>query len=87
MQYYKEMGGSGLVDTRISNREDEYKQRRMARTLSPERGDAFGGKTPVRTYKDIMAEQELKNEKEQVRCHPPPPLLARAHRPAIVCAT
>jgi len=67
LQYYKETGGSGLVDTKIANREDEYKKRRMRRTLSPERGDAFGDQTPVRTFKDIMVEQDLKNEREQVR--------------------
>ena len=66
LAYYKEMGGSGMVDTKIANRETEYHKRRLARELSPERGDAFSGDTPARSYKDIMAEQTLKNEKEQV---------------------
>merc|ERR1711937_1098969 len=55
--------GSGLVDTRISNREGEYKQQRMNRILSPDRGgDAFAGKTPARSYKEIMMERNLEAE-------------------------
>ncbi|CAN0467971.1 unnamed protein product [Discosporangium mesarthrocarpum] len=30
------------------------------------RGDAFSGQTPVRSYKDIMAEQALAKEKDAV---------------------
>ncbi|KAJ1479549.1 hypothetical protein T484DRAFT_1813823, partial [Baffinella frigidus] len=57
--------------SRVSDREDEYKQRRRARIISPERHDPFaaGDQTPdasVRTYKDIMAEQELGKEKEKI---------------------
>lgn len=29
-------------------------------------GDAFAGQTPQRSYKDIMAEQQLAKEKDQV---------------------
>lgn len=35
--------------------------------LSPERGDAFDGKTPQRSYKDIMLAQELRKEEAEVR--------------------
>merc|ERR1719331_3783781 len=63
----RESHGSGLVDTRISNREDEYKQQRMNYMISPDRGgDAFSGKTPVRSYKDIMMERNLEAEKSKV---------------------
>jgi splicing factor 3B subunit 1 len=41
LQQYKEQYGSGLVNTRIADRESEYHQRRMKRALSPGRGDAF----------------------------------------------
>ena len=51
--------GSGLVNTKISDRESEYQQRRQQRALSPSRKDGFDGKTPARSYKDIMIEQEL----------------------------
>lgn len=57
--------------SRVSDREDEYKARRRARIISPERHDPFaaGDQTPaagVRTYGDIMAEQQLVKEKEAV---------------------
>ena len=57
--------------SRVSDREDEYKQRRRQRIISPERHDPFaaGDQTPdasVRTYKDIMAEQALNKEKEAI---------------------
>ena len=36
--------------------------------ISPVRGgDAFSGKTPTRSFRDIMAEQALAKEKDQVR--------------------
>ncbi|CAM9289926.1 unnamed protein product [Chrysoparadoxa australica] len=63
---YRESGGSGLVNTRIRDRETEYQQRRMQRALSPERGDAFSGKTPARSYKDIMMNQELDRQKDDL---------------------
>jgi splicing factor 3B subunit 1 len=62
---YRE-SGSGMVNTRIADREDEYKQRRMNRVISPERGDAFSGATPARSYKDIMLQQNLKREEAAV---------------------
>merc|ERR1719181_285301 len=34
----RESHGSGLVDTRISNRENEYKKQRMNQMISPDRG-------------------------------------------------
>jgi splicing factor 3B subunit 1 len=58
--------GSGMVNTRIADREDEYKQRRMNRIISPDRGDVFSGATPARSYKDIMAQQNLKREEAAV---------------------
>ncbi|CAM9771926.1 unnamed protein product, partial [Ectocarpus fasciculatus] len=65
--FYRENYGSGLVNTRISDRESDYQARRMGRALSPDRGDAFSGKTPARSYKDIMQAQELRKEEAQVR--------------------
>ena len=57
--------------SRVSDRDDEYKARRRQRIISPERHDPFaaGDQTPaagVRTYGDIMAEQQLKKEREAV---------------------
>ncbi|KAJ7968251.1 splicing factor 3B subunit 1 [Quillaja saponaria] len=54
---------------RIIDREDDYRQRRLNRIISPERHDPFsaGEKTPdpsVRTYADVMREEALKREKE-----------------------
>lgn len=51
----------------IYEREDDYRRRRLNRIISPERNDAFamGDKTPdarVRTYADIMREQQLQRE-------------------------
>ena len=39
----------------------------MNRMLSPERGDAFSGKTPVRSYKEIMLSAELEKEESELR--------------------
>eukprot|EP00596_Hydrurales_sp_CCMP1899_P009694 CAMPEP_0119038932 /NCGR_PEP_ID=MMETSP1177-20130426/8140_1 /TAXON_ID=2985 /ORGANISM="Ochromonas sp, Strain CCMP1899" /LENGTH=1295 /DNA_ID=CAMNT_0007002149 /DNA_START=75 /DNA_END=3959 /DNA_ORIENTATION=+ len=64
---YREQNGSGLVDTRISKRENEYQSKRLQRVISPERGDAYDGKTPARSYKDIMLAQELRKEEAEVR--------------------
>ncbi|BDA41401.1 Splicing factor 3B subunit 1 [Coccomyxa sp. Obi] len=54
---------------RITDREDEYRQRRLQRKLSPSRNDAFamGDKTPdssVRTYADVMRDQQLARERD-----------------------
>ncbi len=51
----------------IYEREDDYRRRRLDRIISPARNDAFamGDKTPdnrVRTYADIMREQQLQRE-------------------------
>ncbi|RLN49617.1 hypothetical protein BBJ28_00002632 [Nothophytophthora sp. Chile5] len=62
----REANGSGLVNTRIVDRENSYRKRRFDRMLSPERGDAFGGKTPARSYKDIMQGQQLDMERAEV---------------------
>jgi len=64
---YRQNFGSGLINTKIADREDEYKSRRLNRRLSPSRGDAFDGKTPARSYKDIMADQALMNEEAEIR--------------------
>jgi splicing factor 3B subunit 1 len=66
---YREAGGTGLVDTRISNRESDYQRRRVNRGgggLSPERSDVFSGKTPARSYKDIMINQDLDRQKDEL---------------------
>uniref|UniRef100_A0A7S0WT61 TOG domain-containing protein n=1 Tax=Chlamydomonas leiostraca TaxID=1034604 RepID=A0A7S0WT61_9CHLO len=51
----------------IYEREDDYRRRRLNRIISPDRNDAFamGDKTPdarVRSYADIMREQQLQRE-------------------------
>ncbi|KAJ4776619.1 Splicing factor 3B subunit 1 [Rhynchospora pubera] len=56
---------------RITDREDEYRQRRLNRIISPERNDPFamGEATPdpsVRTYVDVMREQALQKQKEAI---------------------
>ena len=53
----------------IYEREDDYRRRRLNRIISPDRNDAFamGDKTPdsrVRTYADIMREQQIAREME-----------------------
>ncbi|EEY69696.1 splicing factor 3B subunit 1 [Phytophthora infestans T30-4] len=62
----REANGSGLVNTRIVDRENAYRKRRFERMLSPERGDAFGDKTPARSYKEIMQTQQLEQERAEV---------------------
>uniref|UniRef100_A0AAV1UT36 Hint domain-containing protein n=1 Tax=Peronospora matthiolae TaxID=2874970 RepID=A0AAV1UT36_9STRA len=52
--------------TRIVDRENAYRKRRFDRLLSPERGDAFGDDTPVRSYKEIMQTQQLEQERADV---------------------
>ena len=44
----------------------QYQARRRNRALSPERGDAFAGETPARSYKDIMMAQNLEREEQEV---------------------
>ncbi|XP_039290962.1 LOW QUALITY PROTEIN: splicing factor 3B subunit 1 [Nilaparvata lugens] len=56
----------------ITEREDEYRQKRRRMIISPERIDPFaeGAKTPdigSRTYTDIMREQLLKEEETELR--------------------
>uniref|UniRef100_H3G976 Uncharacterized protein n=1 Tax=Phytophthora ramorum TaxID=164328 RepID=H3G976_PHYRM len=62
----RESNGSGLVNTRIVDRENSYRKRRFERMLSPERGDAFGDETPTRSYKEIMQTQQLQQERAEV---------------------
>lgn len=62
----REANGSGLVNTRIVDRENDYRKRRFDRMLSPERGDVFDGKTPQRSYKEIMQGQRLEAERAEV---------------------
>lgn len=62
----REENGSGLVNTRIVDRENDYRKRRFERMLSPERGDVFDGKTPQRSYKEIMQSQRLESERNEV---------------------
>ncbi|XP_062517464.1 splicing factor 3B subunit 1-like [Corticium candelabrum] len=57
---------------RIADRENEYQSRRRLAIISPARADPFadGGKTPdpsVRTYADVMIEQNLRKEEADVR--------------------
>ncbi|XP_073329852.1 splicing factor 3B subunit 1 isoform X1 [Pagrus major] len=59
---------------KIAEREDEYKARRRQMIISPERLDPFadGGKTPdpklqVRSYVDVMLEQNLSKEEREIR--------------------
>lgn len=62
----RETNGSGIVNTRIADRENAYRKRRFERMLSPERGDAFGSQTPARSYKEIMQTQQLQQERAEV---------------------
>ncbi|CAN1139501.1 Splicing factor 3B subunit 1 [Linum perenne] len=57
--------------SRIIDREDDYRKRRLNRVMSPERNDAFASweKTPdpsVRTYAEVMKEETLKRDKEAI---------------------
>ena len=59
--------GSFGKPQRIVDREDQYRQRRLNRIISPARNDAYamGDKTPaadVMTYADIMRAQQLQRE-------------------------
>ena len=63
----REMFGSGLVNTRISDRESSYHQKRSERKLSPGRGDAFDDADSGMGYKEIMEMRDLEKEEEAVR--------------------
>ena len=61
---------------KIIDREDEYRQKRRQRIISPERHDPFadGGKTPdikalskVRTFVDVMREQALSEKEKELK--------------------
>jgi len=64
---YRAQFGSGLANTRIADRESQYQARRLKRVLSPSRGDAFSSETPARSFKDIMATQDLQKEEAEIR--------------------
>lgn len=53
---------------RITDREDDYRRRRLQRIISPERNDPFADKTPdpsKSSYADIMKERELENQRQE----------------------
>ncbi|RAL39460.1 unnamed protein product [Cuscuta campestris] len=55
--------------SKIIDREDDYRRRRLNRVISPERNDPFSDKTPdpnVRTYADVYNEEFLKRKKEDL---------------------
>lgn len=57
-----QLGGSKVID-----REDDYKRRRLNQRLSPDRADAFqlGEQTPaghLQTYAEIMKQRQLERE-------------------------
>lgn len=59
--------GAGLGSgRRIVDRESDYSKRRLNRTLSPSRTDAFGGQgeDSGRSYAEIMKETQLAQERE-----------------------
>ncbi|KAI9138398.1 splicing factor 3B subunit 1 [Paraphysoderma sedebokerense] len=62
----------GLPSTKrkIADRESEYHARRLNRTLSPTRNDAFGngkdGAGEERSYKDVMRQAEVEKEEARV---------------------
>jgi len=54
----------------VYEREDAYHKRRMDQFISPARPDPFADQTPgpeTRTYKDIMAEQQLRRDEAEVQ--------------------
>ena len=57
----RERNGSGVVDTRISNRESSYHARRHARTVNDT--DTEGNQL---TYQEIMENRELEREKAEL---------------------
>ncbi|EQC25463.1 splicing factor 3B subunit 1 [Saprolegnia diclina VS20] len=64
----REANGSGMVNTKIVDRENAYTKRRFDRMLSPERADAFGGGKDgaAKSYREIMHSQQLDAEREEV---------------------
>ena len=71
MQETEDALAAGAKSNRIADREDEYHARRQ-RVLSPSRADAFalGDQTPdmsTRSYKDVMAEQQVAREREELK--------------------
>ncbi|KAF3614781.1 Splicing factor 3B subunit 1 [Capsicum annuum] len=77
-QFFKEVPRGGGEEEEVSgfnkpskiiDREDDYRRRRLNRVISPERNDPFLDKTPgpeVRTYADVMREEALKRQKEEL---------------------
>lgn len=76
-QFFKEAPRGGDDDenlgfnkpSKIIDREDDYRRRRLNRVISPGRNDPFLDKTPgpdVRTYADVMREEALKRQKEDL---------------------
>ncbi len=63
---HRESDDSNIRNTRIADRESEYQKRRHQRALSPERGDAFGEKTPARGFKEVMTDANLDREKAEL---------------------
>jgi len=56
----------------IASREDDYKQRRFNRVLSPDRANMYADKTPapdLRTYKDALVDTHLEKEEAVVRAN------------------
>ena len=45
----------------------KYRSKRGIMPLSPNRGDAFSGATPARSYRDIMITEEMKKEEIAIR--------------------
>lgn len=59
--------GTGIVHSKISDRESEYQARRFKRVLSPERNDPFSSNAnDAKDYKNIMEHQNIDNERTQV---------------------
>lgn len=61
------------ISNRIADRETDYQKRRLNRTLSPTRADAFAKDDQAKeqndgeSYRDTMARRELEREEERVR--------------------
>jgi len=63
----RETEGSGLKNSRISDRETEYHKRRMSRALSPSRGDMLADQTPVQgSYARVLQSESLAREKAEL---------------------
>jgi splicing factor 3B subunit 1 len=92
MAEYRQQHGSGIVNTRIADRESSYHQKakaRLGRALSPERAPAGAdGSGEGRSYADIAREAALNREKAELLRRlekqrqdgilPPPPAAAAA---------